>query len=70
MKRLRPLNLYGWSKHAFDLWAMREAVAATAEGFEAMIAALPDAQVWGEVDPVDAALLVMDRRPAPPASTE
>jgi len=24
-KRLRPLNLYGWSKHAFDLWAMREA---------------------------------------------
>src|SRR5207248_2427807 len=19
-KRLRPLNLYGWSKHAFDLW--------------------------------------------------
>jgi ADP-L-glycero-D-manno-heptose 6-epimerase len=27
MKRLRPLNLYGWSKHAFDLWAMREAAA-------------------------------------------
>src|SRR5204863_5002557 len=26
-KRLRPLNLYGWSKHAFDLWAMREAAA-------------------------------------------
>jgi ADP-L-glycero-D-manno-heptose 6-epimerase len=25
LKRLRPLNLYGWSKHAFDLWAMREA---------------------------------------------
>ena len=24
-KRLHPLNLYGWSKHAFDLWAMREA---------------------------------------------
>ena len=24
-KRLRPLNLYGWSKHAFDLWAMRQA---------------------------------------------
>jgi ADP-L-glycero-D-manno-heptose 6-epimerase len=23
--RLRPLNLYGWSKHAFDLWALREA---------------------------------------------
>jgi ADP-L-glycero-D-manno-heptose 6-epimerase len=26
-KRLRPLNLYGWSKHAFDLWALREAAA-------------------------------------------
>jgi ADP-L-glycero-D-manno-heptose 6-epimerase len=26
-KRLRPLNLYGWSKHAFDLWAMRQAAA-------------------------------------------
>ncbi|HVC55601.1 MAG TPA: ADP-glyceromanno-heptose 6-epimerase [Stellaceae bacterium] len=26
-KRLRPLNLYGWSKHAFDLWAMRAAAA-------------------------------------------
>jgi ADP-L-glycero-D-manno-heptose 6-epimerase len=25
LKRLRPLNLYGWSKHAFDLWAVREA---------------------------------------------
>lgn len=25
LKRLRPLNLYGWSKQAFDLWAMREA---------------------------------------------
>jgi ADP-L-glycero-D-manno-heptose 6-epimerase len=25
LKRLHPLNLYGWSKHAFDLWAMREA---------------------------------------------
>jgi ADP-L-glycero-D-manno-heptose 6-epimerase len=24
LKRLRPLNLYGWSKHAFDLWAMRQ----------------------------------------------
>jgi ADP-L-glycero-D-manno-heptose 6-epimerase len=23
-KRLRPMNLYGWSKHAFDLWALRE----------------------------------------------
>lgn len=27
LKRLRPLNLYGWSKHAFDLWALREAAA-------------------------------------------
>jgi len=27
LKRLRPLNLYGWSKHAFDMWAMREAAA-------------------------------------------
>ncbi len=25
-----PLNLYGWSKHAFDLWAMREAAAGQA----------------------------------------
>jgi ADP-L-glycero-D-manno-heptose 6-epimerase len=25
IKRLRPMNLYGWSKHAFDLWALREA---------------------------------------------
>src|SRR5579872_5425212 len=25
LKRLRPLNLYGWSKHAFDLWALRRA---------------------------------------------
>jgi ADP-L-glycero-D-manno-heptose 6-epimerase len=24
-RRLKPMNLYGWSKHAFDLWAMREA---------------------------------------------
>jgi ADP-L-glycero-D-manno-heptose 6-epimerase len=29
-KRLRPLNLYGWSKHAFDLWAMREAASGRA----------------------------------------
>ena len=29
-KRLRPLNLYGWSKHAFDLWAMRQAAAGSA----------------------------------------
>jgi ADP-L-glycero-D-manno-heptose 6-epimerase len=26
-KRLRPMNLYGWSKHAFDLWALRQAAA-------------------------------------------
>ena len=25
LKLLRPMNLYGWSKHAFDLWALREA---------------------------------------------
>jgi ADP-L-glycero-D-manno-heptose 6-epimerase len=25
LKRLRPMNLYGWSKHAFDQWALREA---------------------------------------------
>ncbi len=24
LRRLRPLNLYGWSKHAFDLWAVAE----------------------------------------------
>ncbi len=30
LKRLRPLNLYGWSKHAFDLWAGREAMAGRA----------------------------------------
>jgi ADP-L-glycero-D-manno-heptose 6-epimerase len=30
LRRLRPLNLYGWSKHAFDLWAMREAAAGQA----------------------------------------
>jgi ADP-L-glycero-D-manno-heptose 6-epimerase len=29
-KRLHPLNLYGWSKHAFDLWAMRQAAAGSA----------------------------------------
>ena len=23
LERLRPLNLYGWSKHAFDLWVSR-----------------------------------------------
>jgi ADP-L-glycero-D-manno-heptose 6-epimerase len=25
LEQLRPLNLYGWSKHAFDLWALRQA---------------------------------------------
>lgn len=25
LRRLRPLNLYGWSKHAFDLWAVGQA---------------------------------------------
>ena len=24
LHRLRPLNLYGWSKHAFDLWVLRQ----------------------------------------------
>ena len=32
-KRLRPLNLYGWSKHAFDLWALRRAAAGEAPPF-------------------------------------
>ncbi|MBW4033957.1 MAG: ADP-glyceromanno-heptose 6-epimerase [Proteobacteria bacterium] len=27
LERLRPLNLYGWSKHAFDLWVARECTA-------------------------------------------
>jgi len=26
-RSLRPLNLYGWSKHAFDLWAQRQVLA-------------------------------------------
>jgi ADP-L-glycero-D-manno-heptose 6-epimerase len=30
LKRLRPMNLYGWSKHAFDLFALREAGAGRA----------------------------------------
>ena len=29
-KRLQPMNLYGWSKHAFDLWALRRAAAGSA----------------------------------------
>ena len=33
LKRLRPLNLYGWSKHAFDLWAWREAEKGNAPPF-------------------------------------
>lgn len=24
LRKLKPLNLYGWSKHAFDLWAARQ----------------------------------------------
>jgi ADP-L-glycero-D-manno-heptose 6-epimerase len=24
LRKLRPLNLYGWSKHAFDLWVARQ----------------------------------------------
>jgi ADP-L-glycero-D-manno-heptose 6-epimerase len=27
LARLQPLNLYGWSKHAFDLWVAREVAA-------------------------------------------
>lgn len=27
MRRLRPLNLYGWSKHAFDLWVTGQCAA-------------------------------------------
>ena len=33
LQRLRPLNLYGWSKHAFDRWALREAAAGRAPPF-------------------------------------
>ncbi|HZU90021.1 MAG TPA: ADP-glyceromanno-heptose 6-epimerase [Stellaceae bacterium] len=33
LKRLRPMNLYGWSKHAFDLYALREAAAGRAPPF-------------------------------------
>ena len=32
-RQLRPLNLYGWSKHAFDLWVLREAAAGRAPPF-------------------------------------
>jgi ADP-L-glycero-D-manno-heptose 6-epimerase len=32
-KRLQPMNLYGWSKHAFDLWALREAAKGHAPPF-------------------------------------
>jgi ADP-L-glycero-D-manno-heptose 6-epimerase len=32
-KRLQPLNLYGWSKQAFDLWALREAAKGHAPPF-------------------------------------
>ncbi|MFZ5528347.1 MAG: ADP-glyceromanno-heptose 6-epimerase [Pseudomonadota bacterium] len=30
LDRLRPLNLYGWSKHAFDKWAVDQAAAGNA----------------------------------------
>jgi ADP-L-glycero-D-manno-heptose 6-epimerase len=33
LKQLRPMNLYGWSKHAFDLFALREAAAGRAPPF-------------------------------------
>ena len=32
-KRLQPMNLYGWSKQAFDLWALREAAKGHAPPF-------------------------------------
>ncbi|HEX3954616.1 MAG TPA: ADP-glyceromanno-heptose 6-epimerase [Stellaceae bacterium] len=32
-KRLQPMNLYGWSKHAFDLWVLREVAAGRAPPF-------------------------------------
>lgn len=33
LDRLRPLNLYGWSKHAFDKWAVERAAAGEAPPF-------------------------------------
>lgn len=30
LDRLRPLNLYGWSKHAFDQWAVAQSLAGSA----------------------------------------
>lgn len=30
LDRLRPLNLYGWTKHAFDKWAIEQAAAGNA----------------------------------------
>jgi ADP-L-glycero-D-manno-heptose 6-epimerase len=33
LKRLRPMNLYGWSKQAFDLWALRRAAKGHAPPF-------------------------------------
>jgi ADP-L-glycero-D-manno-heptose 6-epimerase len=32
-RRLQPMNLYGWSKQAFDLWALREAAKGHAPPF-------------------------------------
>jgi ADP-L-glycero-D-manno-heptose 6-epimerase len=37
LKRLRPMNLYGWSKHAFDSWALREAAKGAAHAPPAWI---------------------------------
>ena len=28
LERLRPLNLYGWTKHAFDMLVAKDAAAA------------------------------------------
>jgi hypothetical protein len=36
-------------------------VDARADVEQRVVAALPDAQLWGEVDPVEAAMLVMER---------
>jgi ADP-L-glycero-D-manno-heptose 6-epimerase len=33
LAKLRPLNLYGWSKHAFDRWALARSVAGHAPPF-------------------------------------
>ncbi len=34
LERLTPLNLYGWSKHKFDLWVVREGLAGAVVGLK------------------------------------